>query len=210
MRNKLGVDMAQRMAQPEQLLDEDRHRAQCYRLISRLLARAPEEDLLARLRALEGGDGPIGAALGALAEAAKAATPETAADEYLDLFIGVGRGELVPFGSYYLTGFLHEKPLARLRQDMAQHGVARAEGVSEPEDHIASLCDMMAGLILGEFGAPLPLAEQSAFFDRHVRSWAARFFEDLESARSARFYKPVGAFGRAFMEIETAAFEMAV
>lgn len=197
------------MADPDEVLEEDRQRARFYRLLGRVLARAPDEDLLIRLRAIGGGDGAIGAALGTMAEAAKSATPETVADEYLDLFIGVGRGELIPFGSYYLTGFLHEKPLARLRQDMARHGVERAEGVHEPEDHIAALCDMMAGFILGELGPPMPLAEQSEFFDRHIRSWAPRFFEDLEAAKSARFYRPVGALGRAFMEIETTAFEMA-
>lgn len=197
------------MAQREEILTEDQYRAQFYRLLGRLLVRAPDADLMSQLRGLQGGANAIEAAFGALAAAARTATPDTVAEEFQDLFIGVGRGELVPFASYYLTGFLNEKPLARLRQEMAQHGVERAAGVSEPEDHIASLCDMMAGFIVGDFGAPMPLAEQSAFFDRHIRSWAGRFFEDLEAAPSARFYKPVGALGRAFMEIETVAFQMA-
>jgi TorA maturation chaperone TorD len=92
---------------------------------------------------------------------------------------------------------------------MAQQSIERAEGVSEPEDHIASLCDMMAGFIVGEFGAPLPLAQQSDFFDRHIRSWAGRFFDDLAAAPSARFYKPVGELGSAFLAVETVAFQMA-
>ena len=197
------------MAQREEILEEDRYRAQFYRLLSRLLVRAPDEGFLTQLRGLQGDGTEIGLALGALVAAAQSATPDSVADEYQDLFIGVGRGELVPFASYYLTGFLNEKPLARLRQEMARHGVERAESISEPEDHIASLCDMMAGFILGDFGTPMPLRQQSQFFDRHIRTWAVRFFEDLAAAKTAAFYKPVGALGRAFMEIEATAFQMA-
>lgn len=197
------------MAQREEILEEDRYRAQFYRLLSRLLVRAPDRELLTQLSGLEGDDTAIGRALDALAATARRATPESTADEFQNLFIGIGRGELVPFASFYLTGFLNEKPLARLRQDMAAHGVERAEGVSEPEDHIASVCEIMAGFILGDFAAPMPLAQQSEFFDRHIGNWAERFFEDLENAKSAEFYKAVGALGRAFMEIETTAFQMA-
>ncbi len=197
------------MAQREEILEEDRYRAQFYRLLSRLLVRAPDEEFLAQLRGLQGDGTEIGLALGALVAAAQSATPDSVADEYQDLFIGVGRGELVPFASYYLTGFLNEKPLARLRQEMAQYGVERAESISEPEDHIASVCDMMAGFILGDFGTPMLLRQQSQFFDRHIRTWAVRFFEDLAAAKTATFYKPVGALGRAFMEIEATAFQMA-
>lgn len=197
------------MAQREEILEEDRYRAQFYRLLAGLLARAPDDEVLTQLRGLDGNDTAIGAALGRLGDAARAATPETTADEFQDLFIGVGRGELVPFASFYLTGFLNEKPLARLRQDMALHGVERADGVSEPEDHIASVCEVMAGFILGDFDEPMPLAQQSAFFDQHIGCWAPRFFEDLENAASADFYKPVGMLGLAFMEIERTAFQMA-
>jgi TorA maturation chaperone TorD len=197
------------MVQREEILEEDRHRGQFYRLLGRLLAHAPDSKLLAHLQSLEGDGTAIGGALRALADAARDTTPGSLADEYQNLFIGVGRGELMPFASYYLTGFLNEKPLARLRQDMARHGVARAQDVNDPEDHIGSLCDMMAGFILGDFGAPMPIAEQSDFFDQHIRSWAPRFFEDLAAAETARFYRPVGTLGRAFMEIETTAFQMA-
>jgi len=197
------------MAQREEILEEDRYRAQFYRLFAGLLTRAPNEDLLTQLRGLDGDDTAIGQAMGALSAAARSATPETTADEFQNLFIGVGRGELVPFASFYLTGFLNEKPLARLRQDMAAHGVERAEDVTEPEDHIASVCELMAGFILGDFEEPMPLSQQSDFFDRHIGSWAPKFFEDLENAKTSEFYKPVGALGRAFMEIETTAFQMA-
>jgi TorA maturation chaperone TorD len=197
------------MALREEILEEDRYRAQFYRLLSRLLVRAPDLDLLTQLSTFKSDDTAIGQAFGALAAAAGLETPESVAEEYQDLFIGIGRGELVPFASYYLTGFLNEKPLARLRQDMAAHGVARAEGVSEPEDHIASLCEIMAGFILGDFEAPMPLAQQSEFFNRHIGCWAGRFFEDLENAKTAQFYTAVGALGHAFLTIETTAFQMA-
>jgi TorA maturation chaperone TorD len=189
--------------------EEEFLRASCYRLLSSLLAAPPDRPVLDVVAGLTGDDTPLGQALAMLAETAQAADPVAVAEEYHDLFIGVGRGELVPFGSYYLAGFLHEKPLAKLRRDLERLGVARAESVHEPEDHIAALCETMAGLIDGVFGAPADLDDQHRFFEVHVGSWAGRFFEDLEWAESATFYGPVGRIGRIFMEIEAAAFRMA-
>ncbi|MGE0613108.1 MAG: molecular chaperone, partial [Hyphomicrobiales bacterium] len=128
--------------------------------------------------------------------------------EYHDLFIGEGRGELLPYGSYYLTGFLNEKPLARLRNDMAALGIARDPSVREPEDHIAALLDMMAGLITGEFGDPASVAEQKRFFETHLSSWVDHFFADLEGAKSSVLYAALGTVGRRFIEIEETAFSM--
>ena len=187
---------------------EDGLRAQLYRLLSRLLAAPPDRALLGLVGGMEGDDTPLGRGLAALAARAGEAAPKAAADEYADLFIGVGRGELVPFASYYLTGFLNEKPLARLRGEMAGLGIARAADVKEPEDHIAALCEMMAGLIEGAFGDPASLAVQRRFFERHLASWAPRFFEDLEGAQAADLYRPLGTIGNAFMAIEEAAFAM--
>jgi TorA maturation chaperone TorD len=193
-----------------EISQEDRTRAQLYRLLGGLLARLPDQEMLNRVSALSGDDSSeLGRALTALARTATSTDPADADDEYHELFIGVGRGELMPYGSYYLTGFVYEKPLARLRGDMAKLGIARAEGVKEPEDHIASLCDMMAGLIEGDFGVAADLATQRNFFDAHLGPWAAQFFADLEVAKSARLYAPVGTIGRVFMEIESTAFEMA-
>lgn len=192
-----------------QIADEDRQRAQCYRLLAHLLARIPQGDTLAVVAGLEGDDSDLGAAIDALAAAARATTSEQADDEFHALFVGTGRGELVPYASYYLTGFLHEKPLVRLRQDMARLGVERSKDIHEPEDQIASVCEIMAGLIEGSFGAPASLAEQAAFFDRHIGPWASQFFADLENAKSASLYCPVGTLGRVFMDIETTAFKMA-
>ena len=164
--------------------------------------------MLTLLAGLEGADTEIGQAVDELADAAAAADADGVETEYQKLFIGLGRGELVPYGSYYQAGFLMEKPLAKLRQDMARLGVERADGVREPEDHIAGMCEVMAGLIDGEFGDG-SLSQQAEFFDRHLAPWAHRFFADLESAESATFYKPVGTVGRVFLTIESAARDMA-
>lgn len=201
--------MAGTEGQAPELPPEERQRAWFYGLLASLLAAPPAASGLALVAELEGDQSPLGKALGELAARAATAEPTAVRHEYEDLFIGVGRGELVPFASYYLTGFLNERPLARLRQDMARLGIARAERVHEPEDHIAALCEMMAGLIAGTFGEPLSLARQQQFFDSHLAPWAGRFFGDLEKARSGRLYAAVGTLGRTFVEIETAAFAIA-
>lgn len=188
--------------------EADQLRANLYGLLARLLRAPADSELLSMLRSLGTDDSELGQAIGALAEAARNATPETIREEYETLFIGMGRGLLVPFGSYYLTGFLNEKPLARLRADMEPLGIVRSPDVKEPEDHVAALMEVMAGLIEGRFGAAHPLPVQRGFFARHVLSWTPHFFADLEKAPAARFYSPVGRIGRLFMSIEEVAFEM--
>lgn len=183
----------------------DTERARLFALLGRLLGAAPDAELVGRLRQLRGGAGELGEAYGALADAA-VVTPEALHREFFDLFIGVGRGELLPYASYYLTGFLHERPLAELRGDLARLGIARAEGVAEPEDHIAFLCETYAGLISGTFAAGPE--EATAFFARHMRPWAGRFFADLEAAEAARFYRAVGRLGRLAVELEAAAADL--
>lgn len=200
--------MGARSEEPEAV---ERMRAQAYALLASLLARPPSEGLLGRLAGLRGGDTPWGEALGALAAEARRTTPAEAEREFNRLFIGLTRGELLPYASYYLTGFLHDRPLVRLRDDMRRLGVARRAGASEPEDHIASMLEIMAGLIDGRFGAPAPApaAEQRSFHERHLAPWAPRFFRDLERAEAARLYRPVGALGRLLMDIEENAFALA-
>lgn len=183
--------------------DLDQARAHLYTLLAQMLARPPDAGLLARLTAIEGDTTPLGQALSELAERAARTSAETAEREYNRLFIGLERGELVPYASYYRTGFLYDRPLALLRQDMAALGVERLPGVSEPEDHIAGLCEIMAGLVTGEVG-PVGEAGQRRFFQRHLEPWADRLFEDLERAGSADLYRPVGTIGRRFLEIEAA------
>ncbi len=185
------------------LSEEDRLRGATYRLLATMMSAAPSATMLDQIAGLVGNATPYGQALDSLAAAASDATDATVEREFHDLFIGMGDGELTPYGSYYLTGFLHEKPLARLRTDMRALGIARADGVSEPEDGMASLCEIMAGLIEGDFGAPMSVETQKGFFEAHLAPWARRFFTDLEFAESAAFYRPVGSLGRAFMDIES-------
>ncbi|TDL79514.1 molecular chaperone TorD [Palleronia sediminis] len=188
--------------------EEDALRADLYDFLSALLSRPPRADLLARTRALSGDETPLGQAFATLAKLAGQATEASVEREFNRLFIGVGRGELLPYASYYMTGFLNEKPLAALRQDMARRRIARAPNVFEPEDNMASLCESMAGLIRGRFGAVASLPDQRAFFNRHLAPWAAHFFTDLEGAKTSVFYAPVGVIGRIFMGIERDAFRM--
>jgi TorA maturation chaperone TorD len=184
----------------------DAMRAQHWGLLARLLARPPEAALLRQLATIEGDATPLGEARAALAEAAAAADPRVVEREFHDLFIGLGRGELLPYASYYLTGFLHERPLARLRAEMERLGIARAEDVSEPEDHVATVAEIMAGLLRGAFGETDDRAEEARrFLARHVAPWAPKFFSDLEAAEHARFYRAVGRLGSVFVAIETEA-----
>ena len=187
---------------------EDRLRADLYDFIGALLAAPPDADRLGHCAGLSGDESALGQAMNALARVAGASKAEDVESEFNALFIGLGRGELLPYASYYLTGFLNEKPLAELRDDMAELSIARSEDVHEPEDNIASLFEMMSGMILGRFGEPVSLNRQKAFFDKHLNPWAAHFFADLEGAQNSVFYAAVGAAGRAFMEVEAEAFRM--
>jgi TorA maturation chaperone TorD len=184
----------------------DSARAQEYALISALLARAPDASLLARLAELRGDVSPLGVAHSALAEAASRTDAERVEREYFALFIGLGRGELMPYGSYYLTGFLHERPLARLREDLSKLRIVRTEGNPEPEDHAAILCEIMAGLAGGRF--PVAAGADRQLFEAHMAPWIGRFFSDLERADSADFYRHVGTLGRVFVNIEMEAFAL--
>lgn len=191
---------------PSGVDDVDLARAQEYALLAALLARAPDAALLKRLAALRGDPTPLGVAHVGLADAASKADVEKVEREFFNLFIGIGRGELVPYGSYYLTGFLHERPLARLRQDLTAFGIERVEDQYEPEDNAAILCEIMAGVVGGRLSAPEDADRQ--LFEKHLQPWIGRFFADLENAEGANFYRSVGALGRVFMEIETEAFAL--
>ncbi len=177
-------------------------RAQVYALLGRLLMAPPDAALLDALAAVPSDPTPLGDSLGALGKAAAATTPPSAEREYNALFIGVTRGEVVPYASYYRTGFLNDRPLAEVRADMATLGLSRAPGVPEPEDHLGALCQMMAALI----ARGVPLDAQKTFFDRHIASWGGLAFADIEKAPSAAFYRPVGAIGRLLLTIEEDAF----
>ncbi len=193
----------------ETVTEEDRLRADLYDFLGALLARPPSKDIIKKTQKLEGDETPLGESISTLARVATAQNASGVESEFNRLFIGIGRGELLPFASFYMTGFLNEKPLAVLRRDMATLGIERAPNVFEPEDNIGSLCEMMAGLITGRFGDPLPLWRQRDFWNAHIGPWAPHFFSDLEGAQNSLFYAPVGAIGRLFMEIEKDAFRLA-
>lgn len=201
-------DQMTNTAETRQIAEEDRLRADLYNFLGLLLAEPPNEMLLAQTAGLSGDETEMGQAIGTLAKLAKVTKPKTVTSEYNKLFIGLGRGELLPYASYYLTGFLNEKPLALLRQDMVRQGLERADNVFEPEDNIASLMEMMGAMIVGRFGAPASLDAQRQFFNKHIGPWAGHFYADLEGAKNSVFYAPVGTVGRLFMEIESEGFRM--
>lgn len=187
---------------------EDRLRADFYNFLGLLLAGPPDQMVLDQMAGLTGDETDLGQAIQSMARVAKVTKPAAGEREYNALFIGLGRGELLPYASYYLTGFLNEKPLAQLRSDMAVRGITRAPNVFEPEDNIASLMEIMAGLIVGRFGKPATLADQKTFWNRHVGPWAGHFYSDLEAAENSVLYASVGTAGRVFIEIERDGFRM--
>ncbi len=180
-------------------------RSNVYALLANLTAGPPSAELLNALASIDvpedAADTPLGEAWAMLQSVAGNTSADRAADEYQDVFIGIGRGEVVPFGSWYLTGFLMEKPLAVLRGDLERLGFRRQENVSESEDHIAALCDVMGMISSQTDGAGH--TEQAAFFSAHVAPWAGQFFQDLQNAASARLYRVVGFLGERFIDVET-------
>jgi TorA maturation chaperone TorD len=184
----------------------DHARAREYSLLSTLLAHRPDTQMIEHLAGLSGDATPLGAAHGALGAAAARVSPERIEREYFDLFVGLGHGELFPYASYYLTGYLYGRPLARLRETLKLIGLEKTEGQSEPEDHAAVLLEVMAGLASGQIIAPG--GTERNIFEAHLEPWIGRFFSDLERVESATFYSCVGKLGRIFMEIETEAFSL--
>lgn len=192
---------------PAPIDDVDVARAKTYSLLANMLAKPPSQALLDQIARITGDATPLGLAWIALADAARSATEAAVGEEFFKVFIGVGRGEVLAYASYYLAGFLHERPLAAVRADLARLGIERRPGVHEPEDGIATLCDAMAGLIDGSYGADA--AAQDAFFEAHLRPWAARLFADILVAPSAKFYRAVADVGRHWIDLETRAFAIA-
>jgi TorA maturation chaperone TorD len=184
----------------------DRARAQEYALLSILLSRSPDTQMIGRLALLRGDASPLGAAHTALGEAASRATEQSAGREYFNLFAGLGKSQLLPYASHYLTDSLYGRPLGRLRETLQQLGIESAAGNSEPEDHAAIVCEVMAGLIGGDIAGPVDADRD--FFEKHLAPWIRRFFVDLEKAESADLYACVGLLGRTFVDIETEGFAL--
>ena len=206
--NKIGEVVGLSVGETESE-DIQVYRAGGYRLLAALLRTMPDQALLDHLTTFAGVDNETDALALTLAELGQAAvgrSVDAVNDEFHVLFIGLGRGERVPYGSWYLTGFLMEKPLGLLRDDLALLGYERQAGTHEPEDHIAALCEVMSMLINEgvEHGTDKDIEVlQQRFFQSHIETWAERFFHDLMESPSADFYRTVGRFGLEFMKFET-------
>ncbi len=192
------------------LSPEEAGRRALYHFLARVLSAPIDPAEAGRMAPFCDSGTELGQSFIALRQALEGASPDSLGQEFHDLFIGVGRGELVPYASYYMTGFLNEKPLAELRRDMEALGFERAEGVREPEDNIATLCDLMGHLVaLAAAGdGDVTLYDQDRFFAAHLKPWADRFFTDLTTAKTADVYRRVGEVGRHFMAIEADGFAM--
>ena len=192
--------------------EADSFRANVYGLLARLLTEPPSDETMQILRDLDGMDDgtEICKALANLGSVAVRTPVGKAEEEYTSLFYGHGAGgEIHPYASFYLTGFIYEKPLAEIRADLSEIGIEPTGRNSEPEDHIAFLFEVMHGLVTGGFGGVPDLARQRVFFTKHLAPWAGLMFKDLEAASSAALYMPVGALGGLFLAVEAEAFEMA-
>lgn len=191
--------------------DADVVRARTYGLLATLLYATPSPKLLQTLQAIpireSARESPVAMAWEALRLSADAASATELDDEFHALFIGLGRGELVPYASWYLTGFIMEQPLAALRQSLVSLGIERQAHVREPEDHAAALCETMQVIIAD--GDEYDFSPQRDFFRVYMQPWMGRFFGDLQQARSARFYRAVGQLGERFIDIEQEYLSMA-
>ena len=189
---------------------EETARADLYGLLATLYSAPPSQDLIDTIAsARTEGEGVLQHAWAALVGACRTAQAEAVRDEYETLFIGTGKPEVMLYGSYYLSGFLMEKPLAALRTDLANLGLERDESVPETEDHIAMLCEVMRYLIASNEIAHSSLAGQQAFFATHMQPWLIRLCDAVDAHPSARFYRAVTGLARVFFEVEMQAFDMA-
>ena len=193
-------------------LDEETARAEVYGLLAALFYAAPSAALYDKLRVAVTQAPAAGALLeSSWSELVGAAREHSLADisrEYDALFGGVGKPEVYLFGSHYLSGFLNEKPLAALRNDIAALGLARDEAMSETEDHAAYQCEVMRYLIAGDDVEVANLTRQREFFTRHVQPWFPRMCESVLQHPKARFYLTLMAFTQAFISIESQGFDM--
>jgi TorA maturation chaperone TorD len=188
---------------------EETARADLYGLLSTLFYAPPSQALLDTIASANAmGEGVLEQAWAELVDTCKTAKAETVREEYDELFIGVGKPEVMLYGSWYLSGFLMEKPLAALRADLNLLGLERPETVMESEDHIAALCEVMRYLIASDDIVQANLATQKRFFAAHLQPWVLPLFTAVEGHRNVCFYGPVARLARAFFEVEMQAFEM--
>jgi TorA maturation chaperone TorD len=193
-------------------LDEETARAELYGLLSALFYAAPTPELMAQLRVATTEAPAAGGFLEepwrVLVGAARELSDEAVVQEFDALFGGVGKPEVYLFGSHYLSGFLNEKPLARLRHALADLGLTRDETMPETEDHIAYVCEVMRYLIAGDDVAVANLTRQREFFGEYVQPWVMQLCDALSAHPKARFYAALAGFTRSFIGVEMQAFDM--
>ncbi|MDC5851364.1 molecular chaperone TorD family protein [Vibrio europaeus] len=177
-------------------------RADIYLLLSSLYRQQPSTELIAFLSQLETeqAESAMQVAWHKVKSAAIESSQEQLEDEYQELFIGIGRGEVVPFASWHLTGSLMEKPLASIRHDLELLGLEREEQVKEPEDHFSALCEVMS--VLTEEEEEL----QQVFFNKHLGTWFNSLVKQVKEAKNASFYLTVAELTNAFMTLEQVRF----
>jgi TorA maturation chaperone TorD len=189
---------------------EETARADLYGVLASLFYAPPTQHMLETMAtAPNDGDGVLRQAWGEVSAACASASEEQVRDEYDLLFIGVGKPEVILYGSYYLSGFMMEKPLAALRTDLARLGLERDQHVTESEDHIATLCEVMRYLIASDDMTHANIATQKQFFGQHLQPWVLQLCDAIEAHPQAVFYAPVARLARAFFEVEMQAFDMA-
>jgi TorA maturation chaperone TorD len=193
-------------------LDEETARAEIYGLLSILFYQPPEPNLLAQLRVAVTEAPAPGAYLEAswreVVTRAREMSDQAIADEFNTLFGGVGKPEIYLFGSHYVSGFLNEKPLVRLRDDLAALGLGREEAMRETEDHVAYVCEVMRYLIAGDDVAVANLTQQGAFFAAHLQPWAPALCEAVVAHPRAVFYRSLAEFTAAFVSVEAQGFDL--
>jgi TorA maturation chaperone TorD len=193
-------------------LDEETARSELYGLLALVFYASPAPDFVANLRVAATDTPAAGAFLEepwrALVGQARALSDQEIQDEYTALFGGMGKPEVYLYASHFLSGFLNEKPLARLRTDLAELGLARDAAMSETEDHLAYLCEVMRYLIAGDDVAVANLTRQRQFFITHIQPWVMALCDDLQKHPKARFYAATAELTRAFMSVEAQGFDM--
>lgn len=194
-------------------LPEDLARADLYGLIARFFHLPPDQELLDQIAATadqqEGaGDAPLAKAWMNVVEVAKNNPAQAWRDEFDTNFISVGKPNVILNGSFYMAGHLNERPLVNIRKALEEFGLESAEEVTETEDHIASLCEVMRYLIAGDDVEISNLTNQRVFFNEHIRPWYDELCDAIEGIPEMHLYHPVAALTREFLAIEGQSFDM--
>ncbi len=199
--------------QPRIVVTEDQVRADFYALLAHLFSRAPDDRVLQSMvitqEPTDEASTELTKSWRALSAASAVVTHDALIDEYEAVFVGVGRPPVIVYGSFYLAGFMMEKPLAELRDDLARMGFVRNAEVRESEDHLAAVCDVMRALILGNLAdAPAAIESQKAFFEKHMKPWVFKCCAAVQAYEKSNYYRRVAKFAERFFEMESQAFEM--